>query len=229
MTAIFVTATGTDVGKTFVAAGLVAALRERGRTVEVIKPVVSGYDPRRAAESDPGVLLAALGRPVTDESVARIAPWRFAAPLSPDMAAQREARTLDFAALVTFSRDAVVARQDVLLIEGVGGIMVPLDNRHTVLDWMSALRVPVVLVAGSYLGTLSHTLTALDVLARHALDVRAVVVSESPDSPVPLDDTVASLARFAKAVEVLALPRLAADAPPHPVLRRLAVSMISDR
>ena len=66
-----------------------------------------------------------------------------------------------------------------MLIEGVGGIMVPLDERHTVLDWMSALRLPVLLVAGSYLGTISHTLTALHVLAQRNLDIAAVVVSES--------------------------------------------------
>jgi dethiobiotin synthetase len=221
MTALFITATGTDVGKTFVAAGLAVALRARGRAVEAIKPVLSGYAPDRAAESDPGVLLAALGRPVTEENVARIAPWRFAAPLSPDMAARREGRAIDFATLVAFSRDAIAARRGVLLIESVGGVMVPLDERHTVLDWMSALRVPLLLVTGSYLGTLSHTLTALDVLARHALEVRAIVVSESRDSPVPLDDTVASLTRFAGAVEVLGLPRRTSGAPEHPVVRRL--------
>ena len=70
-----------------------------------------------------------------------------------------------------------------LLIEGIGGVMVPLDDRRTVLDWMSLLRIPVVLVAGSYVGTISHTLTALEVLARRNLDIAAVVVSESETAP----------------------------------------------
>jgi dethiobiotin synthetase len=222
MTAIFVTATGTDIGKTFVTAGLVSALREQGRAVEVLKPVVTGFTRATVAQSDPAVLLTALGRPVTEEAVAEIAPWRFAAPLSPDMAASREGRTLDFAALVAFCREAMSARQDVLLIEGVGGVMVPLEDRRTVLDWMVALGVPVILVAGSYLGTISHTLTVLDVLARNALRVVAVVVSESENSTVSLADTVASITRFVRPIEVLALPRLSANMSGHAVFGELA-------
>jgi dethiobiotin synthetase len=221
MTAIFITATGTDIGKTFVTAGLVSVLREQGRAVEALKPVVTGFTAETAAASDPGVLLAALGRPVTEETVAEIAPWRFSAPLSPAMAAYREGREVPFNALVAFCRDAIAARKDVLLIEGVGGVMVPLDDTHTVLDWMVALRVPVLLVTGSYVGTISHTLSALDVLARHALAVAAVVVSESVNSTVALDDTVASIARFAMPVEVFALPRLSAGTSGHPVFGEL--------
>lgn len=222
MSAIFVTATGTDVGKTFVTAGLVSVLRERGRAVEALKPVVTGFAPETAEASDPGVLLVALGRPVTQHDIARMSPWRFTAPLSPDLAAGREGRTLDFAALVTFSRDAIAAHKDVLLIEGVGGIMAPLDDRHTVLDWMVALGVPVLLVAGSYLGTISHTLSALDVLERHAVNVAAVVISESENSSVPLDDTAASIAKFARSREVLALPRLSGGGSGHTVFGELA-------
>ena len=96
MSAIFITATGTDTGKTFVAAGLIRHWRGAGRTVEALKPVVTGFNPATAAASDPGVLLAALGRPVTPTEIERIAPWRFAAPLSPDMAAQRENRAIEF-------------------------------------------------------------------------------------------------------------------------------------
>src|SRR5262249_21918620 len=102
VTAAFVTATGTDVGKTFVTAGLIRHFRTAGRAVEAFKPVVSGFDPATPALSDPGMLLAALGRKVTPEELDRIAPFRFAAPLSPDMAARREGRTLDFDAIVEF-------------------------------------------------------------------------------------------------------------------------------
>ena len=222
MTALFVTATGTDIGKTFVTAGLACRLRREGRAVAAIKPVVTGYVPASAAASDPGRLLAALGRPVNEQEVARISPWRYAAPLSPDLAAGREGRALDFAELVAFCRQAVSARTGVLLIEGVGGIMVPLDARRTVLDWMGALGLPLVLVAGSYLGTISHTLSAVDVLERRELTIAAVVVSESAGSPVPLDDTVASIARFVPQAPVLGLPRLAPGTREHAVLGRLA-------
>jgi len=212
VTAIFITATGTDVGKTYVAASLIGHFRRMGRTVEAIKPVVSGFDPARAAESDPGVLLRALGVPVNAEAVERIAPWRFRAPLSPDLAAQREGRSISVDAVIDFCQGAVQHRRDLLLIEGVGGIMVPLDGERTVLDVMMALRLPVILVTGSYLGTISHTLTALDSLFRRDLDVLAVIVSETVGSPVSLDDTVAAIARFAE--PVLALPRQRQDGEP---------------
>jgi len=219
VTAIFVTGTGTDVGKTFLSAALILHWRAAGHAVAAYKPVVSGFDPATAQARDPGVLLAALGHPITD--IDAMSPWRFAAPLSPDMAAAREGRTLDFDAIVEFSRRAAKSA-DRVLIEGVGGIMVPLDERHTVLDWMSALRLPVLLVAGSYLGTISHTLTALRVLAQRNLTVAAVVVSESTVPGAPLDETVAVIARFADMIEVVGVPRLEGEAHSHPTIGRIA-------
>ena len=222
MTAVFVTSSGTDIGKTFVTAGLVRHLRRAGRAVSAIKPIVSGFDPDATAGSDPGILLEALGRPVTPEEIARISPWRFQAALSPDLAAEHEGRAVDFKAVVDFSQRAVAAAGGTLLIEGVGGVMVPLDSRHTVLDWMTALRLPLILVVGSYLGSMSHTLTALHVVARRNLSTAAIVVSETPGSPVPLDETTATIARFADAIEVIALPRLVSGAEEHPAFARLA-------
>ena len=108
---------------------------------------------------------------------------------------------------VGVGRDAIAPRDGALLIEGVGGVMAPLDARHTVLDWMAALDIPLVLVAGSYLGTISHTLTALDSLYRRDMNVLAIIVSETPGSTVPLDDTVAAIARFADPVIGLPRPR----------------------
>jgi dethiobiotin synthetase len=208
MSAIFITATGTDIGKTFVAAGLIRHWRAAGRSVEALKPVVTGFDPANAAASDPGVLLAALGRPVTPAEIERIAPWRFTAPLSPDMAARREKRTIDFDALVKSSRVAIANTKDMLLIEGIGGVMVPLDDSHTVLNWMAALDIPVVLVAGSYLGSLSHTLTSLDALRRRHLVIKALVVNETQGSTVSTADTVATVKRFAESTPIVALRRL---------------------
>ena len=209
MSAVFVTGTGTDVGKTFVTAALIRALRRRGRAVEALKPVASGFDPAEVAASDPGVLLAALGKAATIEALDRVAPWRYAAPLSPDMAARREGRKLDFAALVEFTRNAVSVASGFLFIEGVGGVMVPLDEDHTVLDWMAALGLPALLVGGSYLGAISHALTALDALGSRSLSVTAMVVDETPQSSVDLTETVDTIRRFAGGVPILALRRLA--------------------
>jgi dethiobiotin synthetase len=222
MTAIFVSATGTDVGKTFVTTGLIRHYLRDGRAVDAIKPVVSGFDPAAMQESDPAALLAALGRPLTLDEVQRIAPWRFAAPLAPDLAAAREGRVIDFGAVTAFCRAAMAARRGRLFIEGIGGIMVPLDPNHTVLDLITNLRLPLLLVAGTYVGTISHTLTALQVLARRNIDVAAVVVSESQDSPASLADTVAVIARFSDSIDVIGIPRLADAAAMHPAFRRIA-------
>jgi dethiobiotin synthetase len=222
MTALFVTATGTDVGKTFVTAGLIRHLRGTGKAVAAVKPVVSGFAPDHWQDSDPAALLAALGRPETMEEVESISPWRFKAPLSPHMAAKHESRAIAFPEVIEFCRRAMSARRGVLLIEGIGGIMVPLDDRHTVLDWMSVLRIPIILVAGSYVGTMSHTLTALEVLARRNLDVKAVVVSESQASAASLADTVATIQVFAQSIDVVGVPRLPPGTQEHPAFARLA-------
>jgi dethiobiotin synthetase len=114
---------------------------------------------------------------------------------------------------VEFCRRAIADRQGTLLIEGIGGVMVPLDDSRTGLDWMAALNIPLVLVAGSYLGSLSHTLTCFDALDRRALAVKALVVNATPGSTVPLADTVETLRKFAGSVPIVAMPRLpAADA-----------------
>lgn len=222
MASYFVTSTGTDIGKTFVTAALVRYLRESNQPVEALKPIVSGYDSSVAQTSDPAVLLAALERQVTAEEVERIAPWRFRAPVAPDLAAAREGRSIDFDKLVEFSRTKINAAKGLLFIEGVGGIMVPLDHRHTVLDWMTALNIPLLLIVGGYLGTISHTLTALDVLTQRKLMIAAIIVSESERDTVELDDTVASIERFAAGVEVIGLPRLPAGINHHPAIARIA-------
>ena len=221
MTALFVTATGTDIGKTFVSAGLIRHIRAAGKPVAAIKPVVSGFDPADWQASDPAVLLAALGRPLTLEEVDGVSPWRFKAPLSPHTAAQREGRAIEFQELVAFCRRAMAARRGMLLVEGIGGVMVPLDDRHSVLDLMSMLRIPIILVAGSYVGTLSHTLTALEVVARRNLDIAAVVVSESNSSAASLEDTVATIQVFAETIDVVGIPRLPPGACEHAAFARL--------
>jgi len=225
MSAYFITGTGTDVGKTFVAAGLVRRLHEAGQPVWALKPVVSGFDVAKARASDPGVLLDAIGHATSLDCIARIAPWRFAAPLSPDMAAAREGKEIEFDALVAFCREAVEGHRGTLLIEGVGGVMTPLDKRHTVLDWMAALGLPAILVAGSYLGTLSHTLTAADAMTRAGVAIAALVVNDSGDGAVPLADTVATLARFLPGTAIATIPRAAGET--HADFARLAALLWS--
>jgi dethiobiotin synthetase len=208
--AYFITATGTDLGKTWIAAGLVAACRACGVPVRALKPVMSGFDPARPGECDAARILEAGGtaqKVGAGETVAAIAPWRFAAPLSPDLAAAREGRRIDFDALVGWCRREIDANAGLLLVEGIGGAMVPLDARRTVRDWIAALGIPALLVAGSHLGALSHTLSALAALREVGVAPVAIVVNESADSTVSLADTLASLGPHVGGVPLLVLRR----------------------
>lgn len=200
---VFLTGSGTDVGKTYVTVRWVEALRAGGASVTALKPVVSGMEGVPLEETDPGRLVRAMGRPVTPEAVAAISPWRFGPPLSPDMAAARAGRPLALEPLVSFCRSVDDTH---VIVEGVGGVMVPLNDRDLILDWMVALGWPVVLVTGSYLGALSHTLTAVRTIQSAGLSLAAVVVSQSLVEPVPLEETVATLQRFCGA-PVVALGR----------------------
>lgn len=213
MTRTFITATGTGIGKTLVTSVLTRQLRAQGKTVRALKPVISGFTAETLDESDTAELLRAMERPVTPETIAEISPWRFEAPISPDMAAIREGRTIDFLKLIEFCDSPELI--DHTLIEGVGGAFVPLSDNHTVADWIAELNVPALLVCGSYLGTLSHTIATLEALDNRRVTVTGIIVSESPDSPVPLAETQAALGRFTGTVEIMRLPRVNrwADAP----------------
>jgi dethiobiotin synthetase len=105
--------------------------------------------------------------------------------------------------------------------------MVPLDDRHTVLDWIEALDCAVLLVTGSYLGTLSHTLTAASALASRNRVPTAIVVSESAEQPVPPEETAAVLRRFVAPTPVAVLPRQAPEqAPKSDALREIVASVL---
>jgi dethiobiotin synthetase len=220
MTAVFVTSSGTSIGKTFVMLRLIEELRAEGRGVRALKPVASGFDAAHPEGSDTALLLRAQGLDVTAQNLDAASPWRFAAPLSPDMAATAEQRSIPFAALVAHCR-AASEYAGVTLIEGVGGVMAPLDAEHTVLDWIEALGAPALLVVGSYLGTLSHSLTAAAALRERGVTIAGVVVSESDEQPVPADETAATLARFVAPVPVRVLPRAA----PVPLLPLVATHL----
>lgn len=204
MRALFVAGTGTDLGKTHVACALLRAARARGLSVDAFKPVVSGFDPAAPETSDPACLAAALGRP---DDWAGVSPRRYRAPLAPNLAARLEGETLSMADLVADCRAWLKARDvDLALVEGAGGVMSPMTDEATNLDLMAALRLPVLLVAGSYLGTASHLLTALEVIRARDLSVAAVVVSESLDAP-DLAQTTDMLRAFERRAPIVVAPR----------------------
>ena len=206
MMKVFITGTGTGVGKTYVTSNLIKILRGAGKSVVGLKPVISGYCEDAIEQSDTACILTAMGLSVQPQNVQRVSPWRFQEPISPDMAAEREEREIDFQELVKWTL-GTRNETDFKLVEGVGGIMVPLSRASTVLDWIVALDYSVLLVGGSYLGSLSHTLSSIDVLRSRGVQVLAVIISESQEQPVPMNETVKTLKNFVVDIPVLSLPR----------------------
>ncbi|MDE3038475.1 MAG: dethiobiotin synthase, partial [Pseudomonadota bacterium] len=163
MSSFFITGTGTGIGKTLVMTALCRQLKASGKTVTALKPVISGYDPKDK-NNDAALILKSCGLAPSPALMETIAPWRYAAPLSPSMAAAKENNPVDMQALVKFCRDHAALASDAVLAEGAGGVMSPLTENETMLDWMEALGWPAILVGGSYLGALSHMLSAFEAL-----------------------------------------------------------------
>jgi dethiobiotin synthetase len=171
---LFVTGTDTGVGKTVLAAALAAAMRADGVDVAVFKPVVTG-EPERGRPADHELLAAAAARPV-----AEVAPHRFGPPASPHLAAELAGTTLDPAALVAAARGL---RGEVVVAEGVGGLLVPLTLGYTIRDLAVDLGWPVVVAARPGLGTINHSLLTIEAARSAGLDVRAVVITPWPTEP----------------------------------------------
>ena len=188
MTAYFVTAIGTDIGKTYISAGLLAAWRDGGKSVRAVKPVMSGFGENALAASDAGHLLTAMGRPVSPQTISEICLHRFAPPLSPNVAMRRAGMTQDYDAILKFTRSILndAGPGEMKLVEGAGGVMTPLTDHKLHIDFMEDLSLPIILVAASYLGAVSHTLTAINAIRSRGLQIAAVVASQpAPDAQDP--------------------------------------------
>jgi dethiobiotin synthetase len=211
-----VTGTGTEVGKTVVAATIARTLASEGKRVAVFKPAVTGLDD--GGEGDHELLRRAAGSGQTDEE---IAPYRYGPPMSPHLAAARANEEVDPARLVAAAR-AAAEGADFLVCEGVGGLLVPLSPTYLVRDLAAELALPLVVVASPGLGTINHTLLTIEAARAAELEVATVVLTPWPDEPGSIEEsnreTIAALGQVA----VETLPRLDLSRPeswppaPHP-------------
>ena len=179
---LFVTGTDTGVGKTRVAAEIARSLARSGHRVGVLKPLATGLT--RAGETlqcgDAEALIAAIGGGVPWE---RVTPLAFEAPLAPPVAARAEGRTLDHPTVLDRTSDALAwwrERADVIVAEGVGGLLCPLAEGTTVADLAVELDFPLVIVARRGLGTLNHTLLTVEAARRRGLRLAGIVLN-SPE------------------------------------------------
>ena len=198
---VFVTGTGTEVGKTVVAATIARTLAGEGKRVAVFKPAVTGLD--EGVETDHALLRRASGSSQSDEE---IAPYRYGPPASPHLAAELTGeeiapeRLREAAARAAEGADAIVC-------EGVGGLLVPLSPGYLVRDLAVDLGYPLVVVASPGLGTINHTLLTVEAARTAGLDVAAIVLTPWPEEPSEIErsnrETIAKLA----GAPVLTLPQ----------------------
>lgn len=208
---IFISATGTDIGKTYVTCLLLKQLREKGYKVRALKPIISGFDDSALDKTDSGQLLAAMGIPITLDNIKKISPWRFKEPLPPHLASAQAGKPLNLDEIVDFCQEQLAKfedKPDFLLIEGAGGVMVPLNTETTLLDLMARLNCSCLMVSGSYLGTLSHTLTALSCLEQRKIPVKGVVLCQSIQSYTDFTDVFEDFVKF---IPHIPLKKLARD------------------
>jgi dethiobiotin synthetase len=174
---VFVTGTGTEVGKTVVAAAIARTLAAKGRRVAVFKPAGTGLE--EAGEADHELLRRASGSEQSDD---QIAPYRYGPPASPHLAAELAGERIEPSRLLE-AADAAAASAEALVCEGVGGLLVPLDGGYLVRDLARDLGLPLVVAAAAGLGTINHTLLTLEAARSSGLDVATVVLTPWPREP----------------------------------------------
>ena len=180
MRSFFITGTDTGAGKTVATAALCALMRNRGIKAVPVKPVQTGCTSSggRLHVPDLEFILASCGIPLPPTDAERLCMYRYKPACSPHLAAERGDAQIDPEHIIR-SVNALKQEYECLLVEGAGGIMVPLTRNYYMLDCMKALALPVILVCRPGLGTLNHTLLSLNTLADHGLAVAGIVFCET--------------------------------------------------
>jgi len=204
---IFVTGTGTEVGKTIVAAAIARTLVVAGRSVGVFKPAVTGLD--QGGEPDHALLRRAAASRQSDEE---IAPYRYGPPMSPHLAAELAGEWIEPARLVEGALRAARGN-DFLVCEGVGGLLVPLCRDYKVIDLAIRLSMPLVIAASPGLGTINHTLLTIEAARAAGLTVAGVVLTPWPEEPSAIEASNREMIAALGEVAVETLPPLDLSSP----------------
>ena len=178
---VFVTGTDTGVGKTLVSSALVRRLVQTGRSVGVMKPVETGVLPDQLRESDAGRLLSAAG---VSDGIDEVSPYRFPAPLAPLAAASAQGSVIEMQEIMG-RYERLAARDSCVVVEGAGGLLVPMGKDWDMRDLIGRIGLPVVLVGRAGLGGINHALLTLEGLRQRHCAVMAVVLNETALSTTP--------------------------------------------
>jgi dethiobiotin synthetase len=201
---IFITGTDTDVGKTWVAAGLTGALRQRGLRAVYFKPIQSG------CPEEGGALIPTDARFARDlanlpEPLELLTPLTLRLPLAPGVAAAHEGVALDLKRVAAALKD-LAERYDCFVVEGAGGLYVPLiGTQFLVLDLIRWLRLPLLVVARAGLGTINHTALSVAAARQAGLAVAGVVINRYPEQPSLAQQTNPGVIEAIAGVPILGL------------------------
>lgn len=176
---IFITGTDTGVGKTYVAAGIARTLAGRGIDVGVMKPAETGCSRRKGSlfPADAAALIKAAG---VRDRLSLVNPYRFPMPLAPSVAAGFERKRIEPGRLIE-AFHVLARKHQFMIVEGAGGIMVPLTDRYCYLDLAGDLGLPVLIVARPGLGTINHTLLTVLALKKKRLRTAGIVINYADD------------------------------------------------
>jgi len=187
---IFVTGTDTGVGKTLVATAILRALVASGVRAVGMKPVAAGIAPGAAVSADVEALVAAGN---VDASLSDVNPYSFAPAIAPHLAAAKAGVAIDLD-LIAASYGRLLTCADIVVVEGAGGVLVPLSGCADMLDIPARLRVPVVLVVGMRLGCLNHALLSASAINARGLRLAGWIANRIDPAMDPIDANVATLA-----------------------------------
>ena len=204
MRGVFVTGTDTEVGKSVLAASICAALAARGERVAAFKPVVTGLDEEPGAFGRDHELLASAAN--SGQTPDDVAPYRFGPPVSPHLAAELAGVTIEPAELLGIAR-----AHELVVCEGVGGLLVPITPGYLVRDLAVDLGLPVVIAARPGLGTISHSLLTVEAARATGLHVAGVVMTPWPEQPSPMERSNRATVEQLGRVAVSGLPRATPD------------------
>jgi dethiobiotin synthetase len=176
---IFITGTDTGVGKTYIAERLALDLRKRGINVGVMKPAETGCH-HRAGTLIPRDALRLMKAAGSDDSLAFVNPYRFREPLAPLVSARRAGKKIE-PRVIAQSFKILRSRHEFVIVEGAGGIMVPLTPRYTYCDLAYTLGLPVVIVSRPGLGTINHTLLTISALRARDISIAGIIINYAAD------------------------------------------------
>lgn len=221
----FITGTDTGVGKTFVTAGIVSTLREKGVNVGVMKPVETGC-PEKDGKLEPQDALYLKNAAGVSDELDLISPYRFKAPLAPTVASRVEGKIIELNKIKECYYK-LASRHSIMFVEGAGGLLAPINENETVADLIKLLNLPLIIIAASRLGVINHTLLTVRYAQSVGIEVKGIILNYPALSiEETLSANQAEIKRLANIPVLGELPFCDMDRAPKMVKKYLKLSLL---